>query len=62
MQAVDPESVTLAFRDHIIAIAREVLPGKGGVCSEGFAGRMLSDQGRQATAGKQRFIRLSEGP
>ncbi len=39
MAAVDPESPTLAYRDRIVAIARERLPGRVGVGPHGFAAR-----------------------
>jgi DNA repair photolyase len=39
MQAVDPDSVTLAFRDRIVEIARRHLPGRVGVNIDGFAAR-----------------------
>ena len=38
MQAVDPDSTSLAFRDRIIEIARRHLPGRVGVNIAGFAG------------------------
>jgi DNA repair photolyase len=39
MRAVDPKSVTLAYRDRIVDIARRYLPGRVGVNIDGFAGR-----------------------
>jgi DNA repair photolyase len=39
MEAVCPESVTLAYREQMIEIARQHLPGRVGVSAEGFAGR-----------------------
>lgn len=39
MAAVDPESITLAFRDRIVEIARRHLPGRVGVNIDGFAGK-----------------------
>ena len=39
MEAVHPGSATLAYRDEIVAIAREHLPGRVGVGPDGFAGR-----------------------
>ncbi|WP_437203088.1 hypothetical protein [Planctomicrobium sp. SH664] len=42
MAAVRTESVTLAYRDDIINIARELLPGRVGVSIDGFAGRNFS--------------------
>ena len=41
MAAVDPESVTLAYRDRMAAIAQKFLPGRVGVNRDGFAGRWL---------------------
>ncbi|HLQ43246.1 MAG TPA: radical SAM protein, partial [Planctomycetaceae bacterium] len=41
MQAVDPTSTSLAFRDRIVEIARRHLPGRVGVNIDGFAGRYL---------------------
>lgn len=38
MSQVEPRSVTLAYRDEIIAIARKVMPGRIGVNADGFAG------------------------
>ncbi len=62
MQAVDPQSVTLAYRDHIIAIACEVMPGKVGVSSDGFAGLMLAADGGQSATDDQRVRNLSARP
>jgi len=59
MRAVDPESVTLAYRNHIIATACGVMPGHVGVSSDGFAGRMLTADGGQPNTGNQRVRRLS---
>lgn len=39
MRALDPASVTLAYRDRMAAIARTIMPGRVGVNVEGFAGR-----------------------
>ncbi len=39
MAAVDSASGTLAYRDRIVALARERLPGRVGVGREGFAAR-----------------------
>ena len=36
-----PRSVTLEYRDEIVAAAREFFPGEVGVSLDGFAGRML---------------------
>jgi hypothetical protein len=41
MAAVLPRSVTLEYRDEIVAAAREFFPGEVGVSLDGFAGRML---------------------
>ncbi|MGH7128483.1 MAG: hypothetical protein ACREIV_07925, partial [Planctomycetaceae bacterium] len=41
MAALDPESLTLAYRDRMIEIARRHLPGRVGVGADGFAGRCL---------------------
>ena len=41
MGAIDPGSVTLEYREKIIAIARRHLPGRVGVNIDGFAGRFL---------------------
>ncbi|HZL33656.1 MAG TPA: hypothetical protein VFC78_00015 [Tepidisphaeraceae bacterium] len=42
MAQLDPRSVTLAYRDDIVAIARQFFPGRVGVNIDGFAGRMLA--------------------
>ncbi|MGE3818067.1 MAG: hypothetical protein AB7I30_01410 [Isosphaeraceae bacterium] len=39
MAAVDPESVTLAYRDRMAEEARRHLPGRVGIGIDGFAGR-----------------------
>lgn len=39
MQQVDSESVTLEYRERIVAIAREYFGGRVGVGCDGFAGR-----------------------
>ena len=39
IEAIEPEALTLAYRDRMAAIAREFLPGRVGVNIEGFAGR-----------------------
>ncbi|WP_437191206.1 hypothetical protein [Planctomicrobium sp. SH527] len=41
MAAVDPSSITLAYRDQMVAVAQQYLPGRVGVNIDGFAGRML---------------------
>lgn len=46
MEAVDPRSVTLEYRDEIIAIARRYFPDRVGVNIDGFAGRMLGRETR----------------
>ena len=38
MEAVEPGSTQLAYRDRMVAIARELMPGRVGVSREGFAG------------------------
>jgi DNA repair photolyase len=42
MAAIDPASVTIAYRDRMIDLARRHLPGHVGVNIDGFAGRFLS--------------------
>lgn len=39
--ALGPEFNTLAYRDAMVAVAREILPGRVGVNIDGFAGRYL---------------------
>ena len=41
MALVDPESTSLAYRDRIVEIASEIMPGRVGVSIDGFAGRYL---------------------
>ena len=41
MAAIRPESVTLAYREEMVRLARAVLPGRVGVGIDGFAGRYL---------------------
>lgn len=41
MAAVDPTSVGVGYRDRIVEIAREAMPGRVGVGADGFAGRWL---------------------
>ena len=41
MAAVLPRSVTLDYRDEVVAAAHEFFPGEVGVGLDGFAGRML---------------------
>ena len=38
MRRVDPRSTSLAYRDEMVALARQVLPGRVGVHIDGFAG------------------------
>lgn len=38
MSLVDPHSVSLEYRDHIVEIARRHLPGRVGISIDGFAG------------------------
>lgn len=42
MEAIEPTSVTLDYRDRMAEIARRHLPGRVGVNIDGFAGRWLS--------------------
>jgi len=39
MACVDPASVGLDYRDRMVALAEEVMPGRVGVSIDGFAGR-----------------------
>jgi DNA repair photolyase len=39
MEALEPGSVTLEYRHRMVALAREIMPGRVGVGAEGFAGR-----------------------
>jgi DNA repair photolyase len=43
MAEQDPVSVELDYRDRMVAIAREVMPGRVGVNVDGFAGRFLPE-------------------
>lgn len=43
MAAVDPQSVELPYRDRMVALARQIMPGRVGVSMDGFAGRWLDD-------------------
>ena len=47
MADVDPDSVGIEYRDRMVAIAREILPGRVGVSGEGFGGRFLSNSARE---------------
>ena len=40
MAAVSPESVTLEYRNRIVSLAKEILPGRVGVSIDGIAGRL----------------------
>jgi len=42
MEAAQPGSSALAYRDAMVAVARRVLPGRVGVGAAGFAGRFLA--------------------
>lgn len=42
MERVDPASTTLVYRDRIVSIASKIMPGRVGVCLDGFAGRYLT--------------------
>ncbi|MBX3441516.1 MAG: hypothetical protein KF774_03855 [Planctomyces sp.] len=39
MAAIDPESVTIGYRDRMAAAARRIMPGRVGIGAAGFAGR-----------------------
>jgi hypothetical protein len=41
MRQVEPDSLELTYRDRMVAIAREHLPGRVGINIDGFAGRYL---------------------
>jgi DNA repair photolyase len=41
MSAVEPASVTLAYRDRMVSLAQQIMPGRVGVSIDGFAGRWL---------------------
>ncbi len=41
MRAVDPASVELEYRDRMVEIARQILPGRVGVGQSGFADRLF---------------------
>jgi DNA repair photolyase len=41
MEQVDPSSTSLDYRDRMVAIAQQVMPGRVGVNVDGFAGRFL---------------------
>ena len=42
MRSVLPGSTTLAYRDEMVEIARQLMPGRVGVSRDGFAGRLLA--------------------
>jgi DNA repair photolyase len=41
MALVDPASTSLEYRERMVAVAREIMPGRVGVSIDGFAGRFL---------------------
>jgi DNA repair photolyase len=41
MSALDPNSVALEYRDQMVGVAQEIMPGRVGVNVDGFAGRFL---------------------
>jgi hypothetical protein len=43
MAAVEPDSITLDYRDRMVEIACKYLPGRVGVGRDGFAGRFVGD-------------------
>lgn len=43
MEAVDPDSVALDYRDRMAEVARRFLPGRVGLGRDGFAGRFSED-------------------
>lgn len=45
MAAVDPESVSLAYRDRMVDVAQRYLPGRVGTGPDGFARRWLPPRG-----------------
>ncbi len=42
MEAVDPYSLSLVYRDQMVALTQQIMPGRVGVNIDGFAGRFLS--------------------
>ncbi|HEY7493503.1 MAG TPA: hypothetical protein VIH59_20625, partial [Candidatus Tectomicrobia bacterium] len=42
MTSIDSASTSLSYRDQMVSIAQEVMPGQVGVSVDGFAGRFLS--------------------
>lgn len=47
MAAIDPHTTSLSYRDEIVATAHRIMPGRVGVSSDGFAGRVISEHGDQ---------------
>jgi DNA repair photolyase len=43
MEAAEPGCCELPYRDRMVALAREIMPGRVGVGRDGFAGRLLQD-------------------
>jgi DNA repair photolyase len=43
MSNIDPESLSLGYRDRIAGIAQRYFPGNVGISIDGFAGRMLGE-------------------
>ncbi len=41
MEAIEPGSTSLAYRERILGVAQRYLPGRVGVSRDGFAGRFL---------------------
>lgn len=41
MEAIQPGSADLSWRDEVVTLARRLLPGRVGVHQDGFAGRLL---------------------
>lgn len=51
MARVDPASVELGYRDEMLALAREIMPGRVGCSIDGFAGRFpAGDQRRRESS------------
>jgi DNA repair photolyase len=44
IEAIDPESLTIDYRDRMAAVAERDLPGRVGIGADGFAGRYLMGQ------------------
>ena len=42
MEAIQPDTTSLSYRDQIVDIARHLMPGRVGVSIDGFAGRYLA--------------------